>query len=78
MTLIRGLGSYAPCPVCLVPGDKLADLSETFELRTKDKMEEIYNKAQELNAEGKEELLKKFGLRDIEVYKFQLAKQIRL
>ncbi|KAF8887442.1 hypothetical protein CPB84DRAFT_1816617 [Gymnopilus junonius] len=65
MTLIRGLRSYASCPVCLVPGDKLADLSETFELWTKEKMMEVYNKAQKLNAEGKEELLKKYGLRDV-------------
>ncbi|KAF8895008.1 hypothetical protein CPB84DRAFT_1816018 [Gymnopilus junonius] len=56
---------YAPCPVCLVPGDKLADLSETFELWTKEKMMEVYTKAQKLNAEGKEELLKKYGLRDV-------------
>lgn len=78
MTLIWGLGSYAPCPVCLVPGDKLADLSETFELRTKEKMEEIYKRAQELNAEGKEELLKKHGLRDVEVCKSRFTKQIML
>ena len=67
MTLIRGLRSYAPCPVCLVPGNKLADLSETFELRTKGKMREIFEQARELNAMDKDELLKEYGLRDIEV-----------
>jgi hypothetical protein len=67
MTLIRGLRSYAPCPVCLIPGDKLADLSETFELRTKGKMREIYEQAQELNTADKDDLLKTYGLQNVEV-----------
>lgn len=66
MTLIRGLGSNAPCPVCLVPPGQLADLSETFEPRTKEKMMEIYAQAQKLSAAGKEALLKLYGLRDVE------------
>lgn len=61
-----------PCPVCLVPGNQLANLSENFELRTKEKMEEIYNKAQELNATGKEEFLKEYGLRDVKVRNFEI------
>ena len=67
MTLIRGLGSKAPCPVCLVPGDQLTNLSETFEQRTKENMQKIYEDAKELNAMDKEELLKTFGLREVEV-----------
>ncbi|KAF8896734.1 hypothetical protein CPB84DRAFT_1681981 [Gymnopilus junonius] len=66
MTLIRGLGSNGPCPVCLVPPDELADLSKTFNLRTKENMMKIYKQAQELNATDKEELLKIYGLRDVE------------
>ncbi|KAF8871312.1 hypothetical protein CPB84DRAFT_1903942 [Gymnopilus junonius] len=58
MTLIHGLGSNGPCPVCLVPPDELADLSKTFNLRTKENMMKIYKQAQELNATDKEELLK--------------------
>lgn len=72
MTLIRGLQSYAPCLVCLVPGDELSDFSKTYELRTKEKMMEIYQEAQKLNATLKEVLLKKYGLRDVEV-KFKLT-----
>jgi hypothetical protein len=56
------LRSYAPCPVCLVPGDKLADLSKTFELWTKGKMREIYEQAQKLNAADKDDLLKTYGV----------------
>ncbi|KAF8899527.1 hypothetical protein CPB84DRAFT_1815674 [Gymnopilus junonius] len=66
MTLIHGLGSNGPCPVCLVPPDELADLSKTFNLRTKENMMKIYKQAQELNATDKEELLKIYGLRDVE------------
>jgi hypothetical protein len=58
MTLICGLRSYTPCPVCLISEDKLADLSETFELQTKEKMREISKQAQELNAADKDDLLK--------------------
>ncbi|KAF8887634.1 hypothetical protein CPB84DRAFT_1749688 [Gymnopilus junonius] len=66
MTLICGLGSNGPCPVCLVPPDELADLSKTFNLQTKENMMKIYKQAQELNATDKEELLKIYGLRDVE------------
>ena len=67
MTLIRGLGSKAPCPVCFVPRDQLTNLSETFEQQTKENMWKIYEDTKELNAMDKEELLKTFGLREVEV-----------
>ncbi|KAF8910223.1 hypothetical protein CPB84DRAFT_1938167 [Gymnopilus junonius] len=66
MALIRGLQSYAPCPVCLIPGDELSNLSQAFELRTVEKMKQIYQEAQKMNAASKEELLKKYELRDVE------------
>lgn len=69
MALIRGLGSYAPCPICLVPHDKLADLSSNFELRTKEAMRSFYLQAQSpnLTASENDSILKKVGLRDVEV-----------
>jgi hypothetical protein len=67
MTLIRGLGSKSPCPICLIPRDQLTNLSETFERRTKENMWKIYEDAKVLNATDKEELLKTFGLREVEV-----------
>jgi hypothetical protein len=61
------LGSKAPCPICLVPGDQLTNLSETFEQHTKENMRKIYEDAKVLNATDKKELLKTFGLQEVEV-----------
>ena len=68
MALIRGLNSLFPCPVCLVPGDKLSDLSETFPLRTTEAMKAVYEEANKApSAVEKEAILKDSGLRDIKV-----------
>jgi hypothetical protein len=69
MALIRGFGSYAPCPVCLIPGDQLTNLSTNFPLRTKEQMIKYYQDAQDpdLNAVEKEQILKDIGLRNVEV-----------
>ncbi|KAF8884263.1 hypothetical protein CPB84DRAFT_1750433 [Gymnopilus junonius] len=66
MALIRGLKGSMPCPVCLAPQLNLIDLSETYELRTKELMMKIYERAKKLNASEKEELLKEYGLRDVQ------------
>ena len=69
MVVIRGFGSYAPCPVCLIPGDQLANLSTIFPLRTKEQMIKYYKEAQDpdLNVAEKEQILKGIGLRSVEV-----------
>ena len=67
MALIRGLNSHAPCPVCLVPGDQLTDLSTAFELRTKEKMMDHYQRAQGVNIAEGDAILKTVGLRNVEV-----------
>lgn len=67
MALIRGTGSACPCPICLAPNKKLADLRHKADLRTTETMKDIYVRAQALRGEAKEELLQKYGLRDIEV-----------
>jgi hypothetical protein len=68
MALIRGINSLFPCPVCLVPGDKLSDLSLTFPLRTREEMKAVYEEAKKApNAAEKEAILKESGLRDIKV-----------
>ena len=67
MALIRGLNSHAPCPVCLVPGNQLADLSTAFELRTKEKMMDHYRRAQDVNVAQGDAILKAIGLRNVEV-----------
>jgi len=68
MALIRGINSHFPCPVCLVPGEKLSDLSLTFPLRTTEKMKAVYEEANKLpSVAEKEAILKEFGLRDVKV-----------
>jgi hypothetical protein len=68
MALIRGINSLFPCPVCLVPGDKLSDLSVTFPLRTTEAMKAVYEEANNApNAAEKEAILKESGLRDVKV-----------
>ena len=68
MALIRGSKGLYPCPVCLVPKGELADLSKTFELRTKENMKAIYEQASDANTAGEKEIiLKAYSLRDIKV-----------
>jgi len=69
MALIRGINSHYPCPVCLVPADKLSDLSKVFKLRTTQDMKEVYEKANEADSvANKEIILKGYGLRDVKVW----------
>ncbi|KAK0471582.1 hypothetical protein IW261DRAFT_1425020 [Armillaria novae-zelandiae] len=62
MTLICGVHSACPCPVCLVPDKKLMDITEVYPLRTTENMQRCYHQAQE---EG-DGILKSSGLRDVE------------
>ncbi|KAH9017439.1 hypothetical protein EDB84DRAFT_1628850 [Lactarius hengduanensis] len=65
MSLIRGYRGKMPCPICLVPNDKLADISTTWPLRTAAGMEEIVVHGRTLNKNIREKLLSRYGLRDI-------------
>jgi hypothetical protein len=67
MALTRGVNSLFPCPTCLVPKAKIPDLGISHELRTVARMEAIWRNALTLNATEREELLKSYGLRDVEV-----------
>jgi hypothetical protein len=67
MAVIRGLRSARPCPVCLISSEDLSDISITAERRTPTTMRKIYDDAKKLNKKDQEELLKAFGLRDVEV-----------
>jgi hypothetical protein len=74
MALIRGTGGLCPCPICLVPKESLSDLSHNYSLRTAGDTQAIVREAAgKGSAEDKEELLKQYGLRGIEVsYCFEL------
>ena len=63
MTLICGVRSACPCPVCLVPEKKLMDITEVYPLRTTENMQKLYDQAKE----EVKDLLQSFGLRNVEV-----------
>jgi len=68
MSLIRGVRSLWPCPICLVPRDKLSDTSKTFRRRTSEDSQGVVKAARtKISAEEKEDVLKEYGLRDVDV-----------
>jgi len=67
MALTRGVNALFPCPTCLVPKVDIPNLGVFHELRTSPQMEAIWRGALELSATEREELLKSYGLRDVEV-----------
>lgn len=75
MTLTRGTGSYCPCPICLVPEDKLAIHDTTYPLRTQATMKKVYDDAMAMRTvEESNNLLKNYGLRGIDVSDLFLPK----
>ncbi|TFK20674.1 hypothetical protein FA15DRAFT_719445, partial [Coprinopsis marcescibilis] len=67
MATIRGLNSKCPCPICLVPGGELDQISKTYPLRTTEEMKRVYDKAQTYQTlKDKNETLMRVGLRDVE------------
>jgi len=67
MALIRGLRGLCPCPKCLIPHDKLSDLSQKYELYTARTTQDIFKSAAGLKAAARDDIFKKHGLRDIKV-----------
>jgi hypothetical protein len=74
MALIRGVGSLAPCPRCLVLESNLWNPDIYSTPRTSDTMQAIQKEAnQKRTATEKEVVLKAVGLRDVdEVFFLQL------
>lgn len=67
MALTRGTNSNFPCPVCLVPNEKLHE-GVIYDLRTSESMEGVYNTAGAMRtAKDREKYLKGYGLRYIKV-----------
>ena len=65
---ICGVGSLEPCPICHVPKDKLHDCGKAqWPLRTGIETQRIIEQARKLRSGDAEELLKKNGLRPIDV-----------
>jgi hypothetical protein len=68
MSLIRGVGSKFPCPICLVPQGQLINPAKIYNLRTTESIIAVVQKARQQStvAEG-EDILKNHGLRGINV-----------
>lgn len=68
MALTRGFGGKLPCPICLVPGDKLSDLSRDYEPRTTERMRGVLEMAKNMDRKSDgDDILKSYGLRRINV-----------
>lgn len=67
MALVRGTNSNFPCPVCLVPNDKLCD-GVVYDSRTSKSMQEVYDVAEKMStADERESHLRGYGLRYVKV-----------
>ena len=65
---IRGFGGLEPCPICHVPKDELHDCGKArWPLRTGVESQKIIDQARKLKGAKGEALLKKNGLRPIDV-----------
>jgi hypothetical protein len=67
MAMIRGTGSKFPCPMCLIPGSELSNMTASYRLRTTAGMSAVLASTEGMTATEKEEVLKDHGLRDIKV-----------
>ncbi|KAJ7471600.1 hypothetical protein B0H11DRAFT_2158977 [Mycena galericulata] len=66
MALIRGLRGLIPCPICFVKSDEQSDVTIIPEARSSKHSQEVVREGRTLNAESREDLLKGFGLRNVE------------
>ncbi|KAK0474683.1 hypothetical protein EDD18DRAFT_1116421 [Armillaria luteobubalina] len=68
MALTRGVQSKFPCNICLVSKGCLLEMEETYNLQTMPWAQDIFKQAKEIsNTTDRNEFLKKFSLRFIEV-----------
>jgi hypothetical protein len=73
MALTRGTNSNFPCPVCLIPNEKLHD-GTVYDSRTSESMQDVYNLAEGMStAEEREAHLKDYGLRYVKVRQMLLC-----
>ncbi|KAJ7241737.1 hypothetical protein C8J57DRAFT_1726504 [Mycena rebaudengoi] len=71
---MRSAAAKYPCPKCLVPQDRLCELTKRFQLRTPTAMKAVLEKALGKNTKkAKEEVLKGSGLHDVEQILWEFA-----
>ena len=66
MALVRGTKSLFPCPVCLVPAEGMSS-GTSGTPRTTENMKKVYHEASGMEPAPREELLKSYSLRYVEV-----------
>lgn len=78
MALIRGLNGDFPCPVCLVPANKLSDQSVRYPLRDAAQSRELVLHARGLNSGQREVALRSQSLRNVDNAFWPLLPRINL
>ncbi|KAF8209353.1 hypothetical protein K438DRAFT_1572521 [Mycena galopus ATCC 62051] len=73
MALIRGLKSNYPCPICMIKREEQSDTTKIAPLRTSHGSREIVERGRRLKADGREELLKSHGLRNVDNVFWEVA-----
>ncbi|KAI5985055.1 hypothetical protein EDD15DRAFT_2390223 [Pisolithus albus] len=67
MALICGVKSNFPCPICLIPRDRISDFPAQCELRTSENVLKVLQEARSQDtAEKREQILIQQGLRDVD------------
>ncbi|KAI9431873.1 hypothetical protein H4582DRAFT_2113324 [Lactarius indigo] len=67
MSLIRGAHGKMPCPICFVPDDQLADVSNTWPLRTTERIRELIEEGRTLDKSvDREYHFSRYGIRDVD------------
>lgn len=75
IALIRGLRGLLPCPICTIRQEDLWNLLDVSPMRTTQSSRQILEEARSQRlVTHKEEILKKAGLRDIEVSQLYIFK----
>jgi hypothetical protein len=80
-TSTRSSRGLHPCPKCLVPSSELRNIADAldgkYEQRTTLSMKTVYENSLRLqNARAREDLLKRFGLHDVEVRSDQMNSDV--
>ncbi|KAI9442404.1 hypothetical protein H4582DRAFT_2202107, partial [Lactarius indigo] len=66
MSLIRGACGKMPCLICFVPDHQLADVSQTWPLRTMERMRELIEEGRTFDKRGREHHFSRYGIRDVD------------
>ncbi|KAI9432908.1 hypothetical protein H4582DRAFT_1820331 [Lactarius indigo] len=67
MSLIRGAHGKMPCPICFIPDNQLADVSNTWPLRTMERIRELIEEGRTLNKSvDRKYHFSRYGIHDVD------------